>query len=313
MEKNKNIAVIGTGMIGAAMAALFTGNGFKATVLDIKEENLKLGEERYDTYFQDLIEKGLVTAEDHARCKELLTFTLDYADIADAEYIFECVFEKLEVKYSVYSEVEKHCKNLKALASSTSALSVEDLAEGMGEHKDKIFVTHPYNPPHLVPLVEVVRSPYSSDEAQKELCDLLEYVGKKVIVMKKSAPGFVANRLQHALIREAVHMVEQGYTDPKGVDDALKYSFAPRYTSVGLFEHQDAAGMELIKSIEDYLFPDLCNATKTQDLFENLIAEGKLGMNSGQGVYTWDEKEKTRFREDASSPYLKYFNWKMPK
>ena len=313
MDNSRKIAVIGTGMIGTAIAALFTGNGFEVTMVDVKESCLKIGESRYDTCYQDMIEKGLVTKEEAARCKKFLKFTLDYADISEADVIFECVFENLDVKFNVYHEVEKHCKKFKAIASTTSALSVEDLVEGMVDNKDKVFVAHPYAPAHLVPFVEVVRSPYSSGEAAKEIYDILEYVGKKVVLMKKSAPGFVANRLQHALLREAINIVEHGYADAQDVDKALMYSFAPRYTSVGLFEHQDAAGLDLVKSIEDYLFPDLSTATKTQTFLEEKIAAGELGMKTNKGIYEWNEESQTRFREDAAKPYLKYFNWKLPK
>ena len=143
-------------------------------------------------------------------------------------------------------------------------------------------MAHPWNPPHLVPFVEVLRSQCTADDALDALVAVLESVGRKPAVMKKNAPGFIANRLQHALYREAVYMVEQGISTPRDIDMALKYSFMPRYTSIGLFEHFDYAGLDMIVSIEDYLFPTLCNDRKTQDLVRSKYDAGKLGYKTGR-------------------------------
>ena len=313
IETINQVAIIGTGMIGASMAALFTGNGYPTTMLAYNEQEKEKGKCLYETCFDDLIEKNLVTREQADRCAKLLSFTYEYSDLAQADFIFECVVERLDVKYCVYKEIEEHCKKFKVLASSTSALSADALAEGLSRSKDKLVVAHPYNPPHLVPFVEVVKSAYTSEEAAKAAYDVLESTGRKVIIMQRSAPGFVANRLQHALLREAVHIVEEGLATPRDIDKALMYSFMPRYTSVGLFEHQDAAGLDMVKSIEDYLLPTLSNCNCTPQFFNKLVDEQKLGMKTGEGVYEWPEEAKEDFRRRASAPYLCYFNWDIPK
>ena len=130
--------------------------------------------------------------------------------------------------------------------------------------------------------------------------------------MKKGAPGFIGNRLQHALFREAVNMVEKGIATPEDIDKTLKYSFIPRYTSIGLFEHQDYAGLDMVLSIEDYLFPTLSNAVKTPDYIRSLYNAGNLGFKTGKGVYDWSKKDTEDFRKRASEPYLRFFNWSLP-
>ena len=312
IETINHVAVIGTGMIGASMAALFTGNGYPTTILAFSEEGMERGNRLYDTCFSDLIDKSLVTKDQAARCRKLLKFTFDYSDIADADIIFECVVEKMDVKYCVYEKINAYCKEFKVLASTTSALSADDLAEGMGQNKEKLVVAHPYNPPHLVPFVEVVKSKYTSDETARAAYDVLESAGRKVIIMQKCAPGFVANRLQHALLREAIHIIEEGLAEPRDIDKALMYSFMPRYTSVGLFEHQDAAGLDLVKSIEDYLLPTLCNGCAAPDFINKLVEENNLGMKTGKGVYEWPKEAQEDFRCRAAAPYLRYFNWHIP-
>jgi 3-hydroxybutyryl-CoA dehydrogenase len=313
MENINHVAIIGTGMIGASMAALFTGNGYPTTMLAVNEQEKNRGRDLYDTCYKDLIDKKLVTVEQAARCAKLLSFTFDYNDIAQTDFIFECVVERMDVKFCVYEKIEEYCKQFKVLASSTSALSADDLAEGLSKNKDKLVVAHPYSPPHLVPFVEVVKSKYTTEETAQTAYDVLESTGRKVIIMQRCAPGFVANRLQHALLREAVHIVEEGLATPRDIDKALMYSFMPRYTSVGLFEHQDAAGLDMVKSIEDYLLPTLSNANTTPDLINNLVNENNLGMKTGKGIYDWPKEAQDDFRIRASAPYLRYFNWDIPK
>ncbi|MCC8165497.1 MAG: 3-hydroxyacyl-CoA dehydrogenase family protein [Planctomycetes bacterium] len=311
LDSVHHIAIIGTGMIGASMASLFTGNGYPTTMLALDDEQAAAGKTRYDECFKDLITKGLVTEKQAAACAKLLTISKKYEDIADTDFILESVFERLDVKHSVYALVEKHCHRYKALASSTSAISADDLAEGFVK-KDKLVGAHPWNPPHLVPSIELVGSQHTSDEAIRAAYDILESVGRKVVVMKKPAPGFIGNRLQHALYREAVYMIEQGIATPEDIDKTLKYSFVPRYTSIGLFEHFDYAGLDMIVIIHDYLYPELCHATKAQDYIRSRCEAGNLGQKTGQGVYDWSTVDMDDFRKRAAQPYLGFFNWSLP-
>jgi len=312
VEGINKVAVIGTGMIGASIAALSTGNGYPTTILAVDDAQAESGLKRYDECYRDLMKQGLVTDIQAAACKKILTVTQTYDDLVDTDFIFECVFEKLEVKYSVYGLIEKNCKQFKAIASSTSAISAKDLANGLKDNKDKLMVAHPWNPPHLVPLVEVVRSEYTSDETVKIIRATLESWGRKVALMNKDAAGFIANRLQHALIREAVYIIEQGIAGPDDIDTALMYSFMPRYTSIGLFEHQDNAGLDLVDSIEKYLFPDLCTAQTTQDYIKKKVEAGDLGIKTGKGVYDWTKRDVADFKYRAAKPFYKFFNWDLP-
>ena len=306
-----NIAIIGTGMIGASMAVLFTGNGYRTTMLAINDREAQAGFTRYDNYYKDLVEKKLVTQEQAKICRKYLNVTQSYADLASADFILECVVENLEVKHSVYRQIEESCKQFKALASSTSAISADDLCEGLAD-KERLAVAHPYNPPHLVPCIEIVQSSHTSAETLKIIDEFFRSVGREPVTMLKSAPGFIANRLQHALFRESVYMVEEGIATPEAIDQALKTSFSPRYTSIGIFEHFDYAGLDMIVSIGDYLFPTLCNADKTQDMIRKLYESGDLGFKTGKGVYDWSSKDADDFRKRSSEPYFRYFNWSLP-
>ena len=142
--------------------------------------------------------------------------------------------------------------------------------------------------------------------------DFLESCGRKVCVMKKSAPGFIANRLHHAIVREAMHMVDSGLADPREIDKALMYSFMPRYTNAGIFEHHDGYGMDMLEKLQNYLYPHLAVYDHSPDMVINSVKAGNLGMKTGKGIYEWNEASIADFKERASAPYWRFFNWKFP-
>ena len=218
LDNVNKIAVVGTGMIGTSLAVLFTGHGYKTCLYALNEELAEESKNRYQEYYQELIQKGLVTDAQAAICEKYLSYTTSYADIADADFVFECSLEDVKVKHEVYKELDKVLVAPKAVISTTSALSVEDLADGIDKFKDKLIVAHPFFPPHLVPFFEVVKSHATADGVTESAVELLESADREVVVLKKNAPGFIANRLQHALFREAINIVEQGIADARSVD-----------------------------------------------------------------------------------------------
>jgi len=306
------IAVIGTGMIGASLATLFTGNGYRTVMLAINDKEAAGGLERYRTNFADLISEGLVTKTQAAACEKLLTITQSYEDVADADFVYECVFENKEVKYSIYAQLDKYCRRVRGISSTSSAMDTDLLCGGFVKYRDRFAVAHPWNPPHLVPCVEIVRGSQTSPEALQFICGVLESCGRAPVVMNRSVPGFVANRLQHALYREAAYMVEQGIASPQDIDRALQTSFVPRYTAVGIFEHFDYAGLDMIKSIEETLYHDLCDTKQPHRLILDHCEKGELGYKTGRGVLDWKDVDIDAYRKRAAAPYLKFFNWSLP-
>ena len=179
-----NIAIIGTGMIGASLAALFTGNGYRTTMLAMSERGEKTGLVRYQTHYQDLAQKGLVTEAQAAICRSYLTITRDIDAIRDADFIVECLAENLEIKHRIYQRVEEHCDKFRTIVSTTSAISPKDLCCKM-KVKERLAVAHPYNPPHLVPCVEIVPSEYTSPETMQFIEAFLRSVGREPVMMQK--------------------------------------------------------------------------------------------------------------------------------
>lgn len=306
-----HIGIIGSGMIGASLAVLFTGNGYKTTVYEANSNNIETGITRYENFLEDLVKEKLMTEKQAEKCSGLFHITQSYEVLSDVDFIFECVFERIDIKHSVYKEIEKNCTKFKAIVSSTSAISAEELAEGLVQ-KEKLLVAHPWNPPHLIPCVEVVKSIYSSEEATSTALEILASVGREVVLLKKGVPGFIGNRLQYAMLREAVHMVEEGVATPEDIDRTLMTSFAPRYTTIGIFEHFDNCGLDLTRDISNYLFPSLCNEGQAQNLVNQKCEAGEFGYKSKKGILDWNRKSLDDFRERVASPYLKYFNYDLP-
>ncbi|MDR0491645.1 MAG: 3-hydroxyacyl-CoA dehydrogenase family protein, partial [Oscillospiraceae bacterium] len=246
LDNVNKIAIVGTGMIGASLATLFSGNGYNVVMYAINDKEAESGLTRFRTNFRDLIAYGLVTDKQFDACGKLLIVTQDYADIADADFVYECVFEDKAVKYSVYAELEKNCKKARGIASTSSAMDTDLLCQGFSipEYRALFATAHPWNPPHLVPCVEVVKGKHTSPSAVSFICSVLESCGRAPVVMQKSVPGFIANRLQHTLFREAAYMVEEGIATPQDINRALAASFIPRYTAIGIFEHFDYAGLD---------------------------------------------------------------------
>ena len=311
-EDYMHIGIAGTGNIATSFAALFTGNGYKTTVIGRSEASIKKLRDAYSSIFDVLEERKLVTGTQRKNCATLLSCSTHWEDLSDAEIIFEAVYEDVNIKFEIFKEIETHCPNVRAIASATSVLAPADLIKGFKKLGPRFMVAHPFNPAHIVPLVELVGSDETSGETVRLIKEFLESCGRKVIIMKKSVPGFIANRLQHAMMREAMHIVEEGIATPAEIDMVLSYSFIPRYTKVGIFEHHDGYGMDMLKNLQNYLYPHLSNDKGASPLVLEAIKQGNLGQKTGKGLLDWNPASIAQFKRNAIEPYWHFFNWKLP-
>lgn len=312
LDTVKHIGIVGTGMIATSMAVLTTGHGYRTTLLAVDDDLAQKSRAEYDAFFRELVAKDLVTPEQVDICARYVNYTTEYSDLGDVDVVFECVLEDLDVKHSVYNELETHCPRLQAVCSVSSAIVVDELVKKAGKYKDRIIVTHPFYPPHMVPYFELATGADTNSGVVALATTLLEALDRKPVVLKKSAPGFIGNRLQFALWREALYIVENGIADPRDIDTCLMYSFCPRYTSIGIFEHFDNGGMQLNYNTCNALFPNLSDTKEVPKVITDKIAEGNLGQKTGVGFYDWREVDMPAYRERVAAPYLALFNWKLP-
>jgi len=257
MEVKRTIGIIGTGMIASSMANLCTGHGFATVVVARSDASAQRLMNSYHTNFMHMIGHGVMTRVQADNSLTYLTVTQDYADLAECSVVFECIVEDLEEKHRVYRLLETHCPKLEAICSVSSSIVPDLLAEGLERYGDRVIVTHPFNPAHMVPYFELCAGSKTAEGVLELAMDVLQQLDRKPVVLKKPTPGFIGNRLQFALLRESIRLVEEGIADPRDVDACLNYSFCPRYTSIGIFEHFDNGGLNLCGTVCGNLFPIL--------------------------------------------------------
>jgi len=310
----KTIGIVGTGMIASSMAVLSGGHGYKTVVFARSQSSVDRCSAAVENFFNQIVEKGFMKDDEASNFKANITYVFDYSGMKDCEIVFESVAETTETKYGVYKALEENCPILNAICSVSSSIVPSKLAEGATKYADRILVTHPFNPPHLVPYFEICASEKTNPEVIDYVKEVLIALDRKPALLKKPTPGFIGNRLQFALWREALALVEEGICDPRDVDTCLAYSFCPRYTSIGIFEHFDNGGLELNASTCRSTWPILSSRTEIPDFMAKLMEEGKMGAKceKKEGFYDWHNVDMKAYSERVSKPYWDMFNWKKP-
>lgn len=309
MEK---IAVFGSGTIGSCQATLVIGHGIPCTVIGHSEAGLERCRKAISQNWDDLIAEGLASSENKAAAMALLTITNDPAALEGKTFVFEAVAEGTEEKRSVYQAIERFAEPDAVIASCTSSIDAEILAR-LTSRPENLLIAHPFQPVHMLPLVELVRHKATSEEAVTRTLALLEVLHRQVVVLNHSVPGFLVNRFAQALFREAIYLIEQGVTTAEEIDKAVKYAVGMRYASIGLLEYFDAVGYDLESTIAQNVYPSLCNAVGIQSLVQEGLSDGKTGQAAGQGLYDWSKKDAEDFRRRKQSPYFEGVrNWTMP-
>lgn len=214
------------------------------------------------------------------------------AAVAQADLIFEAVSENLEIKSALFREAAETAPRTAILASNTSAIPITEIGGGLSDQaRSRLLGTHWWNPPHLVPLVEVVSTRFTSSEVFERTFAILEAAGKRPVRVKRDLPGFIGNRLQHAMWREALALVEAGVCDAETIDTVVKHGFGMRLPVLGPMENADLVGLELIRAVHRTVFPHLDRSQQPSALLENLIEQGRCGMRSGAGLRAWTPGE----------------------
>lgn len=309
MEK---IAVYGSGTIGSCQATLVIGHGLPCTVIGHSEKGLERCRKAIAQNWDDLIAEGLATESNKGAAMALLHVTNDPAALADHTFIFEAVTEGADEKKAVYEVVAQYASADAIVASCSSSMDAEVLAK-LSPCPERLLIAHPFQPVHMLPLVEVVRHERTEQSAIDRTLSLLEQLHRQVVVLNRSVPGLLVNRFAQALFRESIYLIEQGVTTAADIDRAVKYAVGMRYASIGLLEYFDAVGFGLESTIAQNVYPDLCGTRELQKTVLDGLASGKTGQAAGQGLYDWSEKDGDDFRRRKQSPYFAGVKeWTMP-
>ena len=292
MSLNKNIGILGAGVMGCGIALTFALKGFDVKMLYVYDDKQRGGQvEGMIENLRVLCDNGLIAESEIEATVRRVSFTEDIRELADfADIIFECIVEKLEVKQEYFAKLDKLCPPSTILATNTSAISVTEIAE-KSVHKERIIGTHFWKPAYLIPLVEVIKTKYVCECVVNQTYELLEDAEKMPVIVQKDVPGFLANRMQHALFREALSIVDNGIATPEDVDKAIKYGFGMRLGVMAPIEVMDSGGLDLTYNIHNYLFPYIENSTEPSKVLTDKLKEGKLGFKTGEGIMKWSSDE----------------------
>ena len=288
--------------MGKNIAFIFSSRpDYSITVYDINKVDI---EKDIRANCRQLLEKGIVTEQEMTERLKRIRFTMDIDDegIGNADLVIEAVYEDMALKKDTFAKLEQRCRRDCIFCTNTSVMSPTEIS-GELKYRDRFCGTHFWNPGHLIPLVEVVRTEKTSDETINTVMETLKSVGKKPCLCKKDVPGFIGNRMQHALWREAISIVEHGIADAATVDEVVKNSFGLRLPQVAPMENADMVGTELSYQCQEYILPYLENSTVPSPLLAENLKEGKLGFKSGEGFQKWT-KEEADERCDALNEYL---------
>jgi 3-hydroxybutyryl-CoA dehydrogenase len=287
----EKISICGSGLMGSGIAVIFLTSGHPTTIYAVEESEERV-REKVQTILEYLVEKELLSISVKNIALSHLFVSGDIQDVvANADVIFECIPEKMEMKQNLFQTLDELCDPSVILATNTSVMSVTEIA-ALSNHKERIVGTHFWNPAYLIPLVEVVKTINTSEHVMEKTMSLLQNVGKHPIRVNKDVPGFVANRLQHALWREAIHLIESGITDAETVDAAIKYSFAMRLPVLGPIGNADLVGTDLTYDIHEYVLKYLNNSPEPSKLLKHMVEENQLGVKSGSGFLPWTEEKR---------------------
>ena len=296
VEEAGNVSVIGAGLMGHGIALQFAAAGFEVALHDTTGEQLEKALADIRAALDTLRHQGIVDETAAAAAPGRISTTTSLPEAtAEAALVVEAVYEDLPLKQQVFADLDRHCPPQAVLASNTSSFMTSQLAPST-RRPDRVVVANWWNPAYLVPLVEVVRGPETSDETIAVLCGLLEAAGKRPIVLQKESLGFIGNRMQFALLREALAIVDQGIATPEDVDAVVRTSFGRRLAVAGPLEVFDFAGWDTISHIIDELFPDLDTSPENFPVLKEMVARGEYGVKSGKGFYEWDEEKVAALR-----------------
>ncbi len=296
-ENIRTIAVIGAGLMGHGIAQEFAVAGYSVCMHDVSDEALQTALSRIRNNLRMLADLGLVTGgQIESGWRNIRTGTELRDAVAEADLVIEAVSEDLHTKQAIFRSLDQYCPARTILASNTSTLLPSKLASAT-QRADRVLVTHYFNPPYLLPIVEIVRHERTSDDTVAIVYELLKKLGKSPVIVQKEIPGFIGNRLQAALFREALSIVQRGLASPQDVDLVIKNGFGRRFSGAGIFEVWEIAGWDLISAVCKNLFPELDASAEISPVLRTMVDRGDLGVKTGKGFYEWTPDSARALRE----------------
>lgn len=317
MTNIEKVTVLGSGIMGHGIAQSFLMGKCQVQLYDSEESVLEIARTQIEKNMNLFREAGLMTAENIDASQDRLSTTIELEKaVSESNFIIEAVPENLELKQDLFQQVESFCKESAILATNTSSFTLKAVGLKV-KQKHRLVTAHWFNPPHIVPVVEVVRGEETSDDAADITFDLLRKIGKTPVRIKADIPGFLVNRIAGAMKREILELYEKGVADAEDIDKAIKGTIGFQFASMGPLQKMDFGGLELWLKGYENAFATLQNSTEPPAALRRMVSLGDLGVKSGQGLFQYDnesiKKEQNKailMRDQELISHLKqyYFN-----
>ena len=291
VEQIRNVVVIGAGTMGPGIAATFARRGYATTLADVDRQQVDKARSGVDFVFDTLCRAGFASDHEIEQARSRLTFALDASDaIAAADFVLENAPERIDLKRSIFATLSGRARESAILASDTSGIPISALQEGL-PRPERIVGMHWSNPPHLIPVIEVVRGRSTAQETLDATAALVERLGMLPAIVDRDVPGFVENRILYAIMREALHLLDEGVASAEAIDRIVRWGIGYKLGVVGPLRLLDMAGLDIYTAVAGYLNQDLCNASGVSATVARKVSEGKLGLKTQAGLFDYTREE----------------------
>ncbi|SFR65462.1 3-hydroxyacyl-CoA dehydrogenase family protein [Anaeromicropila populeti] len=308
-EDIQEVVVIGAGLMGASIAQSFPEYVTNTSIYCNDAKEFERAKTIIRNCQETLVLHGVIGEEESKKVQDSIVYTTEKSCFAKADLVIEAIPEVLELKKEVFYEISRLVPNECILVTNTSAISINELSTAV-QYPERFCGSHWLNPPHIIPLVEITKGDYTSDKVAELLYDLYKSMHKQPVILKKDVKGFLSNRLQFALLREASYLVESGVATPEDIDKTLKYGNGLRYMCSGPFRIADLGGIQVFNNVAKYLYPDLSDEKRENRLLKERAENGELGISTGRGFYeyTLESALKEEYERDKKILHILQMN-----
>lgn len=303
----KNIVVAGAGTMGYSIAQILAKYDFQVIIYDLKESVLQKARHHIEQNIEILISENEMSLEESQALLNNIVYTTQKDCFKICDFVIESIVENIDIKKSFYQEISNIVKDECILATNTSGISINTLSESVCK-PERFIGMHWFNPCHLIMLIEIIKGQYTSDNIADIVYQLSLKIQKKPVIVEKDVLGFAANRIQFAVLREALWLVEQGVISKTGIDDIMKYGLGFRYACLGPLEIADFGGIDTFYHICDYLMEDLCDSHEVPNEIKKLYEESHYGVKTLSGFYDYHNGKDSTAKKQRDEKLLKVYN-----